>query len=122
MRHGPFERPLDRHLQGQRMGYGPEAYRPLVERFDRWATTCPRCSSAGRTAVVTEHGEGGPLTFTCSNGCPPEKIADSARSLEKFFVDGRDTPILPLTHSPVEGWSVRLLLGEFVAMLEEVAA
>lgn len=121
-RHGdPLTAPLDRHLWAQRLAYSPEAYRPLVEHFDRWAITCPRCSSQGRTAVVIEHGEEGLLTFTCASGCPPERIADSARSLEEFFVDGHDSPVLPLAHNPVEGWLVKLPLREFADLLEDAA-
>ena len=116
-RDDPFTRPLDRHLQAQRLAYGPAAYRPAIEYFDRCAITCPSCSSKGRTAVVTEHGEGGRLSFTCSTGCRADKIAASASSLETFFVDGQDTAILPLHHS-VDGWSVKVPLAAFLEAVE----
>ena len=82
----PFERPLDRHLEAQRRGFGPDAYRPDTERADVWRAVCPRCASPGRTALVVEHADGG-LSFVCRNGC--ERVADSARSLEQFWLPSR---------------------------------
>jgi len=117
----PFARPLDRHLQAARLAWGHQAYRRVAEHFDRWQIVCPRCVAEDRTSVVTEHGEGGRITFICSAGCRPEKIAGSARELEKFFLDRRDSTILPLRFNRIDGWSVKLPIGEFITVLEEAA-
>jgi len=72
--------------------------------------------------MVTEHGEGGPITFACLDGCPPEKVADSADELERFMVDGEETPFIPLRHCPVEGWVVKLPLDEYAELLVEAGS
>ena len=112
----PFVRPLDRHLEAQRRAFGPGAYRADPDRPERWSTTCPACAAPGRTATVLEHGVGGPLTFACARGC--ERITDSAASLERFWVDGLDSELLPPLRRGADGWLVELPLAEFVDLLE----
>jgi hypothetical protein len=69
----PFDRPLDRVLEGLRKACGPDPYRLIPGRGDepdRWAARCPLHPDAGYTLLVTGL-PGDEADLWCSIGCPP---------------------------------------------------
>lgn len=71
----PFERPLDRLLEGLRW-HTPDAYRAIPGEGtapDRWAARCPLHVAVGFTLLVTDRGDREPDLW-CQVGCPPNVI------------------------------------------------
>jgi hypothetical protein len=77
----PFDRPLDRLLQGLRRQCGPDSYRLLPgqgDERDRWKARCPLHPGvaeawSGYTLLVTEL-PGHEADIWCQIGCPPWAI------------------------------------------------
>jgi hypothetical protein len=72
----PFERPLDRLLEGLRWN-ARDSYRLIPSKGDapdRWAARCPLHSSVGFTLLITDRGDDREPDIWCRVGCPPNVI------------------------------------------------
>jgi hypothetical protein len=74
----PFERPVDRVLEGLRRQCRPDPYRLVPgegEAPDRWTARCPLHPDSGFCLIVTDCGERDPGLW-CRVGCQAGVIRD----------------------------------------------